>query len=125
MQHRYGFKKSDFEIDPENGQQYSFVYTRDVWSMPAVGSATHERVGYPTQKPEQLLERIISASSNPGDLVFDCFCGSGTTGLVAEKLNRRWITSDVSSLAIQKLQARLQGLKGVEPYMIQVSERTQ
>jgi DNA modification methylase len=55
-----------------------------------------ERVGYPTQKPEALLERIIRASSNETDLVLDCFGGSGTTAAVAERLNRRWIACDLS-----------------------------
>ncbi|MDQ5826934.1 MAG: site-specific DNA-methyltransferase, partial [Chloroflexota bacterium] len=61
-----------------------------IWAdIPPVNSQAKERVGYPTQKPEALLERIIKASSNEGDLVLDCFCGSGTTATVAEKLNRR------------------------------------
>ena len=59
-----------------------------------------ERLAYPTQKPEALLERIVKASSNEGDLVLDCFVGSGTTAAVAEKLNRRWIACDLSRFAI-------------------------
>ena len=58
-----------------------------------------ERLTYPTQKPEALLERIVKASSNEGDLALDCFMGSGTTGAVAEKLNRRWIACDRSRFA--------------------------
>lgn len=123
MQHRYGFQKSDFEYDAETGAQYSLVYTRDVWMIPAVGSATRERVGYPTQKPEQLLERIIGASSDPGGLVLDCFCGSGTTGVVAERLGRRWIMSDVSELAIQKTQERLQSVERLKPYVLQTVQK--
>lgn len=89
MMHKYGFKKSDFKIDEETGLQYSIVYARDVFEIPSVGSATEERVGFDTQKPEALLERIVRASSNAGDLVADFFCGSGTTLAVAEKLGRR------------------------------------
>lgn len=107
MMHKYGFKKSDFKIDPENGLQYSMVYCRDVWDLPSVGSATSERVDYPTQKPEVLLERIIKASTNPGDIVFDCFMGSGTTQAVAMKLGRRFIGADINLGAIQTTTKRL------------------
>lgn len=107
MMHKYGFTKSDFKIDPENGLQYSMVYCRDVWDMPSVGSATSERVDYPTQKPEALVERIIKASSNEGDIVFDCFMGSGTTQAVAMKLGRRFIGADINLGAIQTTTKRL------------------
>jgi adenine-specific DNA-methyltransferase len=66
-----------------------------------------ERVGFSTQKPEDLLKRIILASSNPGDLIADFFCGSGTTGAVAEKLGRRWIMTDLSKFSIQVTRKRL------------------
>jgi hypothetical protein len=64
-------------------------------------------MGYPTQKPENLLERILLASSNPGDLVLDCFIGSGTTAAVAQKLGRRWIGADINKGAIQTTEKRL------------------
>jgi len=67
--------------------------------------------GYPTENSEQLLERIISASSNPGDIVLDCFAGSGTTGAVAEKLGRRWIMCDISKFAIYTMIKRMLSLK--------------
>jgi len=98
MMHKYGFKKSDFQED-ERGQ-YSMVYVRDVWEIPSVGSATSERVGYPTQKPEELLERIIEASSDKGEVVADFFCGGGTTAAAAQRLERRWITCDQSRVAV-------------------------
>lgn len=80
----------------------------DVWTdIPAVNSQAQERVEYPTQKPEALLERIILASSNPGDLVMDIFGGSGTTAAVAEKLDRRWITCDFGKHAIYSMQKRI------------------
>jgi len=66
-----------------------------------------EKVGYPTQKPESLLERIILASSNPGDLVGDFFCGSGTTLAVAEKLGRKWVGSDLGRFSIHTTRKRL------------------
>ena len=73
----------------------------DVWTdIRPINSQAQERLGYPTQKPLALLERIISASSNEGDLVLDPFCGCGTTVHAAQKLNRRWIGIDVTHLAI-------------------------
>jgi adenine-specific DNA-methyltransferase len=78
------------------------------WIYIATGIAMiNERVGFDTQKPEDLLKRIILASSNPGDIVADFFCGSGTTLAVAEKLGRRWIGSDLSKFAIQVTRKRL------------------
>ena len=73
-----------------------------------------ERIGYPTQKPEALLERIIKASSNEGDIVLDCFVGSGTTAAVAEKLGRRWIAADINKGAIQTTVKRLQKLSDMQ-----------
>ena len=72
-----------------------------------IGSQAGERVGYPTQKPEKLVERIIRASSNPGDLVFDCFMGSGTTQAVAMKLGRRFIGADINLGAVETTTKRL------------------
>ncbi len=72
----------------------------DVWDMPTITSSAKERIGYPTQKPEALLERIVKASSVEGDVVADFFCGGGTTPAVAQRLNRRWIASDQSRIAV-------------------------
>src|SRR4030066_1385726 len=79
-----------------------------------------ERLGYPTQKPEALLERIINASSNEGDLVLDPFCGCGTSIAVAERLHRRWIGIDITRLAITLMRHRLNNAFGKElsPYEI-------
>jgi len=74
----------------------------------ALGSQAEERLGYPTQKPEALLERIILASSNENDVVFDPFCGCGTTIAVAERINRRWIGIDITHLAITLMRHRLE-----------------
>lgn len=84
---------------------------RSIWTdLFPVNSQALEREGYPTQKPAALLERIISASSNPNDLVLDCFIGSGTTAAVAQKLGRRWIGCDINKGAIQTTSKRLQGM---------------
>lgn len=72
-----------------------------------ISTSSPERLGYPTQKPEALLERIVNASSSEGDLVADFFCGCGTTIAVAEKLNRSWIGVDISHLAIRLIKKRL------------------
>jgi DNA modification methylase len=80
----------------------------DVWEIPAIAPSSRERIGYPTQKPEALLERLILASSNPGDLILDPFCGSGTTLAVAERTGRRWVGFDENPDAVWLAQARLQ-----------------
>ena len=80
----------------------------DIWTdIRPIQSQSDERLGYPTQKPVALLERIIRASSNEGDLVLDPFCGCGTTIHAAEKLNRRWIGIDITHLAIGLIRRRL------------------
>ncbi|MFZ5880069.1 MAG: DNA-methyltransferase, partial [Chloroflexota bacterium] len=79
----------------------------DWWYFPVVARLHNERTGYPTQKPEAMLERIILASSNPGDLVADFFCGSGTTPLVSARHGRRFLASDASAHAIQTTWNRL------------------
>jgi len=86
----------------------------DVWDIPIINPMAKERLGYPTQKPEALLERIIEASSNEGDLVLDPFCGCGTTIAVAERLNRRWIGVDITHLAIGLMKHRLRDAFGDE-----------
>ena len=84
------------------------VPLQDVWTdIPPIGAQAKERLGYPTQKPEALLERIILASSNPGDVVMDPFCGCGTTVAAAQKLRRRWIGIDITHLAITLIKKRL------------------
>lgn len=79
-----------------------------IWTdVPPINSQAQERLGYPTQKPLALLERILAASSNEGDLVLDPFCGCGTTVHAAEKMGRRWIGIDVTHLAVGLIQRRL------------------
>lgn len=71
-----------------------------VWTIPIINTSSKERIGYPTQKPEALLERIILGSSNEGDVVADFFCGGGTTAAIAQRLRHRWIACDQSRVAV-------------------------
>ena len=96
------------------------VYVPDVWDdIIVINSMAIESVGYATQKPETLLERIIKASSNENDLVLDCFCGSGTTATTAEKLKRRWITCDLGRFSIHTARKRFLGIENVNPFIVQ------
>jgi site-specific DNA-methyltransferase (adenine-specific) len=79
----------------------------DVWNIPVINSQAKERLGYPTQKPQTLLERIVKVSSNENDVVLDPFCGCGTAVHAAEKLRRRWIGIDITHLAIGLIEKRL------------------
>ena len=91
------------------------VPMQDIWSdIKTMHNLSAERLGYPTQKPVALLERIISASSNPGDVVLDPFCGCGTTIAAAQKLGRHWIGIDITNLAIALQKYRLQDAYGLE-----------
>ncbi|MBV9021199.1 MAG: site-specific DNA-methyltransferase [Ktedonobacteraceae bacterium] len=91
-----------------------------IWTdISPVNSQAKEDTGYSTQKPEALLERIITASSNESDLILDCFCGSGTTAAVAEKLGRRWITCDLGRFAIHTTRKRLLSIDNVKPFVVQ------
>lgn len=82
-------------------------FPEDVWTISIINPFAKERLDYPTQKPERLIEDIIKSASNPGDLVFDCFMGSGTTQAVAMKLGRRFIGADINLGAIQTTTKRL------------------
>ena len=86
-----------------------------VWEIPTIAATSRERLGYPTQKPEALLERIILASSNAGDVVLDPLCGSGTTPAVAQRLGRRWIAGDRAGDAIAITADRLRRLCAALP----------
>jgi len=88
-------------------QESSEKEAGDVWEIPVINPMADERTGYPTQKPEALLDRVIKCCSNPGDLVLDCFMGSGTTHAVAMKLGRRFIGADINLGAIQTTTKRL------------------
>lgn len=92
------------------------VSIQDIWDdIPPINAHAAERLGYPTQKPLALLERIIQASSNPGDVVLDPFCGCGTAIAAAQKLDRQWIGIDITHLSIALQKYRLKDAFGIEP----------
>ncbi|GAC1646498.1 MAG: site-specific DNA-methyltransferase [Ktedonobacteraceae bacterium] len=98
----------------------SLMTPSDVWDdIHHLHQRDPERTGYATQKPEALLERIIAASSEEQDLVLDCFCGSGVTPIVAEKLKRRWIACDKSTLSISTTRTRLLASTSTLPFVLQ------
>ncbi len=95
----------------------------NIWTdIPPINSQAAERLGYPTQKPEALLERIIRASSNEGDVVLDPFCGCGTTIAVAQRLNRAWIGIDITHVAINLMKNRLRDAFGDDAHYRVVGE---
>jgi len=92
----------------------------DFWTDIAdLGHAHNQDLGYATQKPEGLLKRIVTASSDVGDLILDCVCGSGTTPAIAEQLGRRWIACDLGRFAIHTTRKRLLAIPGVKPFVVQ------
>ncbi len=101
------------------------VPVSDVWpDIKPIHATAAERLGYPTQKPLALLERIITASSKPGDLVLDPFCGCGTTIDAAEKLGRKWIGIDITQLATSLIKNRVRDTYGVKVEIITIGEPT-
>jgi site-specific DNA-methyltransferase (adenine-specific) len=113
---RSGMPRLKRYLDDSKGE-----YIQDIWTeIFDVNAVAKERLGYPTQKPEALLERIIKASSNEGDIVLDPFCGCGTTITVAERLKRRWIGIDLTRLAIALIKKRLNDTYGQDlaPYEV-------
>ena len=98
LSHRYGF--SNIEIMEDDKGPYTLVGMRDVWDIPALRGNQPEAIGYPTQKPEAIAERLISIFTDKTDVVADFFCGGGTAAAVAERLNRRWIACDQSRVAV-------------------------
>ena len=85
----------------------------DVWRIPSINNMAKDRTGYPTQKPLSLLERIVKASSNEGDMVFDPFCGCATTLVAADRLNRQWAGIDISSKAVNHVIERVKEDQGL------------
>ncbi len=116
--HRYGFKNVEILVD--EGGPYRWAKCRDVLDVPALRGNQPERVDYPTQKPEALVERLVRASTEPGSLVLDCFAGSGTALVVAERLGRRWLGCDASPLAVAVARKRLLALAERAPFEIAV-----
>ncbi|ARQ11032.1 DNA methylase N4/N6 domain-containing protein [Rhizobium etli] len=102
-------------VDPVTGKQVRIMSSDkplgDVWRINMIHAQSPERISYPTQKPEELAERIIRACSSEGDLVADFFSGSGTTAAVAEKLGRKWIVSDLGKFAVHTTRKRMIGVQ--------------
>lgn len=108
LSHKYGFKNVEIMQEPApDSRYYTMVGLRDVWTIDALRGNQPEALGYPTQKPLALLERIIATSSNEGDLVLDPFCGCGTTLAAAVQLGRNWIGIDIASTAIELARQRM------------------
>lgn len=111
------------EIRHKDGKVYKqyikeTMRLRDVWDIPIINAQAKERIGYTTQKPETLIERIINVSSNEDSIVLDVFGGSGTTAAVAERLGRRWITTDIGKPAILVMRKRFID-QDVKPFLYQ------
>ena len=102
-------------LDEQKGAAIQSIWT----DVKTVNSQAAERLPYPTQKPEQLIDRIIRSSSTEGDLILVCFVGSGTTVAVAGKLGRRWIACDLGRFAIHTTRKRLLGIENVKPFVVQ------
>lgn len=119
--------KQDKIVTSKSGMPYIKQYLdkspgkpiQSIWPDVRMTRSGFERLPYATQKPESLLDRIIRTSSNEGDLVLDCFVGSGTTAAIAERLNRRWVACDLGRFAIHTTRKRLLGIPGIRPFIIQ------
>ena len=98
-----GKRTPSITLDEDSGG----VKMSDVWELPIIAPSSAERLGYPTQKPLALLERIITASSNEGDIILDPFCGCGTAVHAAQKLKRQWIGIDITHLAVSLIEKRM------------------
>jgi len=117
----YDKAKAQDKID--SGQYDRIIYREDKkkvalqdwWEIPILNSQAKERLGYPTQKPTELLRKIIEVSSNKGDIVLDPFCGCGTTITASQALNRNWIGIDITHLAINLIKHRLKDMYGLQP----------
>ena len=118
---RWGLKAQQIRKMPNGkikevaaGKESTETALRDSWQMPLINRVAKERLGYPTQKPVALYERMIKASSNQGDTVLDPFAGSGTTLDAAHTLGRHWIGIDEGDEAINVIQGRLRDRHGLE-----------
>jgi hypothetical protein len=118
---RTGKLRIKYHLEQRGGMVVERRLLGDVWTdipdlMHARGG---ERLGFPTQKPEALLERIIACGSDPGALVVDVFCGSGTTAAVAHRLDRRWLVCDNAANAVGATHRRLSGLPNPPAYTVE------
>ena len=119
LQERVYYEKPFFnENQDEEGRYYADVYIRDVWNdIKPIINVSKERLDYPTQKPIALYERIIAASSSEGDVVLDPFAGGGTTIDAAHTLDRRWIGIELTILALDKIERRMNERHGIKPHI--------
>jgi DNA modification methylase len=113
LAHRYGFANAGVRVDVRG--PYRMTGLRDVWEIPALRGNSPERVAFPTQKPLALLRRLIAIATDPGDLVADFFCGSGTTLVAAAEAGRRAIGMDLSRAALTIAARRLEALPSRGP----------
>lgn len=111
---RIVFRRTGMPVYKRYLDEMPGVPVQDVWTDIRLASSAQERLGYPTQKPLALLERIITSSSKPGDLVLDPFCGCGTAVHAAQKLGRNWIGIDVTCLATHLIKSRMKAAFGVD-----------
>lgn len=109
LAHKYGF--SNITLYKDERGIYRETVMRDVWDIPALRGNSPEKVPYPTQKPEELIERIILSASSKGDLVLDPYSGSGTTASVCNKLRRKWIVIDKNKLSKTLVDKRIKNHK--------------
>ena len=114
----YGQADCEFFEDEEG--VYNLTYMKDVWDIPYLNSQAKERVGYRTQKPLALLERIIKTSSEKGDIVLDPFCGCATACIASEKLNRKWLGIDISPLTETLVKNRLVNELGLKSTLVTI-----
>jgi len=118
VEYKYIGEKAYLRKHPKGRIPFNWFY------LPILTNTSHERLDFPTQKPEKLLERIILASSNEGDIVADFFCGSGTLAAVAEKLGRRWVCCDMSKYAIHVTRKRLLDIANSKALGIKVEDES-
>lgn len=121
---RGGTIRVKYYLDQEGEHVVDGAQVGDVWTD--IADAMHlpagEKTGYPTQKPERLLERVLLACTEEGDLVLDCCCGSGTAAAVAERLRRRWIAADSSAVAVHATRQRLLTSGRLRPFVVQARD---
>ncbi|WP_202909632.1 DNA methyltransferase [Mycobacteroides abscessus] len=124
--HKYGFKNVQIYQEPApDNRLYTMVGMRDVWAIDALRGNQPETLGYPTQKPLALLERVVAASSNEGDIVLDPFCGCGTSVDAAQRMNRSWIGIDIAYTAIDLIEKRLKHTYAKEPAPIETTYKVE
>lgn len=122
---RIVFRRTGMPVYKRYLDEMPGVPLQDVWTDIRLHAGSRERLGYPTQKPEALLERIITASSRPGDVILDPFCGCGTTLTVAERMQRRWLGIDISPTAIEIMRRRLWNKNSCVPEIVNLPDTEQ